>query len=165
MNDLISKISSYNLFNYLLPGVIFSFLVDNFTGYSLVQENVLVGVFLYYFVGLIISRVGSLAVEPFLKWIKFLKFADYKDFVKASKNDEKIEIFSEQNNMYRTFVSMFFLFFILKGYEVLCLFFPFLKEVDKFILPFLILCLFLSAYRKQTNYITKRISLHSKQDA
>lgn len=165
MNDLISKLSSYNLFNYLLPGVLFSFLVENFTKYSLIQENLFVGAFLYYFVGLIISRIGSLAIEPFLKWVKFLKFADYKDFIKASKHDEKIEIFSEQNNMYRTFVSMFFLFFVLKIYESLSFVFPILKEADQFVLLFLILCLFLGSYRKQTNYITKRISLHSKQDA
>ena len=163
MNDLISKISSYNLFNYLLPGVIFSFLVENFTSYSLIQDNILVGVFLYYFVGLIISRIGSLAIEPFLKWIKFLQFADYKDFIKASKNDEKIELFSEQNNMYRTFISMFFLFFLSKGYELLSLIYPFLKQVDSFLLSFLIFCLFLASYRKQTNYIKNRIFINLKK--
>lgn len=163
MNEIISKISSYNLFNYLLPGVLFSVLVESFTEYSLVQEDILLGAFVYYFVGLIISRIGSLAIEPLLKKVHFLKFADYKDFVSASKADEKIEIFSEQNNMYRTFVSMFVLFFILKAYESLTLTYSALKFYDEPILLFLLFCLFLASYKKQTNYIKNRVSLTLKK--
>src|SRR3989344_7954495 len=103
MKDILDKITSYNLFNYLLPGVLFVAILDKFTSYSLTQENLLIGAFVYYFIGLVISRFGSLIVEPFLKSVSFLKFADYVDFVSASKIDSKIEDFSEVNNMYRTF--------------------------------------------------------------
>ena len=102
MKELIDKLSSYNIFNYLLPGTVFAGLGDTITSYSLIQDNILIALFLYYFIGLIISRIGSLTLEPILKWIKFVKFAPYEDFVKASKLGPKIEIFSEQNNMYRS---------------------------------------------------------------
>ena len=67
MKDLLDKISSYNLFNYLLPGVLFALLADGLTSYTFIQSDIVVGIFLYYFMGLVISRVGSLAIEPILK--------------------------------------------------------------------------------------------------
>lgn len=157
MKDLLEKLSSYNLFNYLLPGILFVILAEKITAYSFIQQDIIIGVFLYYFIGLVVSRVGSLTIEPFLKKIKFLKFADYPDFVAASKKDEKLDILSEQNNSYRTICSLFFLLLLLKIFEIIQSWFPALKEWDHFILLILLLVLFLLSYRKQTNYITKRV--------
>jgi len=157
MKDILDKITSYNLFNYLLPGVLFVAILDKFTIYSLTQENLVVGAFVYYFVGLVISRFGSLIIEPFLKSISFLKFADYADFVSASKIDSKVENFSEVNNMYRTFTAMFVLLLLLKGYELLAVKISILGEHTPLILVAVLLTMFLFSYRKQTSYITKRI--------
>ena len=85
MKEFIDKISSYNIFNYLLPGILFVGLGKEITSFSLVQSNLLIGLFLYYFIGLIISRLGSLTLEPLLKWIKFVKFAPYEDYAKSIK--------------------------------------------------------------------------------
>lgn len=128
MGDLINKISSYNLFNYLFPGIVFVALSKEITAYSFVQQDILVGAFLYYFIGLVISRFGSLVVEPILKKIKFIEFADYKDFVVASQKDPQIEILSEANNTYRTLLSMFLLVFLLKLYEWVAQFWEPLQE-------------------------------------
>lgn len=157
MKEILDKLTSYNLFNYLLPGVIFSILVTELTEYNFIQENIIVGAFLYYFIGMTISRIGSLVVEPILKKIDFLKFADYKDFISASKKDNKIEILSEANNTYRTFISMFFNLILLKGYNLLEIRFSWLRESQPILMPLILLTIFLLAYRKQTNYITKRI--------
>jgi len=157
MNDLLSKISSYNLFNYLLPGVLFVFILKNISGYSFIQENIIVGAFIYYFIGLIVSRFGSLVVEPLLKKISFLKFTDYKDFVVASKEDDVINTLSEANNMYRTFCSLFILLLLFKIYGIIALKFPWLCVYNIYILLILLLIMFLLSYQKQTKYITKRI--------
>lgn len=157
MNELLSKISSYNLFNYLLPGIIFAVLASNITHYPLVQRDILTGVFLYYFMGLVVSRFGSLIVEPLLKRLSFVQFADYKDFVAASKQDEKLELLSEVNNTYRTLCSLFSLLLLLKLYTKIEGRFPFLKEWDVTILAVILVIMFLFSYRKQTSYITKRI--------
>ena len=98
MEKLLDKLSSYNLFNYLLPGIIFSILLEKITDYSIIHKDIMIEAFLAYFIGLIISRISSLAVEPILQKIKFVKFSDYKDFVLASESDKKIELFSETNN-------------------------------------------------------------------
>ena len=62
MDGLLDKISSYNIFNYLLPGSLFAVIADAVTDYRLIQEDIVVGLFLYYFIGLVVSRIGSLVV-------------------------------------------------------------------------------------------------------
>jgi len=117
MKELFDKISSYNLFNYLLPGILFVAISKQLTTYNFIQENDFIGAFFYYFIGMVISRFGSIFIEPILKKLSFLKFADYKDFVSASKKDEKVELFSEVNNTYRTIISMLVILLLLKSYN------------------------------------------------
>lgn len=163
MKDLIDKLSSYNLFNYLMPGVVFVVLAETLTNYSFVQKDIVIGIFLYYFIGLVISRFGSLVVEPSLKKISFLKFADYSDFITASKEDEKIDLFSEINNTYRTLCSCFTLLIVLKIVESLSNRFQFIKEWTAFSLVLILLVVFLFAYKKQTDYTRKRVEAKVKK--
>jgi hypothetical protein len=162
IKDILEKISSYNIFNYLFPGILFVFIANGLIGYNLIQENVLIGIFLYYFIGMVISRVGSIFIEPFLKKINFLKFADYKDFVLASKKDSKIELLSEVNNTYRTLLSMFLLLSLSKLYLYFKLKFGITHNVTLLLITLSLLILFLYSYRKQTNYITKRIRANNQ---
>ena len=158
MKEILDKLSSYNLFNYLLPGMLFVTIADKLTSYSFIEEsNLIIAGFVYYFIGLVISRFGSLTIEPTLKRISFLKFADYKEYIIASKKDPKIDLLSESNNMYRTFISMLILLVLLKLYELIELKFQILKNWNPYILIGLLLIMFLYSYRKQVGYITKRI--------
>jgi len=157
MNDFLNKISSYNLFNYLFPGIVFCLIADKYLSYSLIQNDIVIGVFLYYFVGLIISRVGSLIIEPLLKKVGFVRFSDYKDFISASKNDPKIEALSEVNNMYRTIVSLFFSYWLITTFEVLKSKWVLIDTYTIEILILVAIVMFLLAYKKQTNYICKRV--------
>lgn len=157
MKEIIEKISSYNIFNYLFPGVVFAILATKFTDLNLTFDNLFLGAFAYYFIGLVISRFGSVFIEPFLKLTRIVKFEDYIDFVAVSKSDNKLEILSEANNMYRTLVSMFLLLFLIFGFNILADKWEFLKNNQDIILLTFLFFLFLLSYRKQTNYITKRI--------
>lgn len=161
MKEVLDKLSSYNLFNYLLPGILFVIILDKFTVYSFIQDNLIIGAFVYYFIGLVISRFGSLVTESILKKISFLKFTDYREFISASKKDPKIDLLSESNNMYRTFSSMLILIILLKLYELIELKFQMLKNWNQYILIGLLLIIFLYSYRKQTGYITKRIKANN----
>jgi hypothetical protein len=157
MKELLDKISSYNLFNYLLPGILFVAILEKFTSYSIKQDNLVVGVFVYYFIGLVVSRVGSLIIEPFLKWTGFVKFAEYSDYVAAVKLDPKIDMFSESNNMFRTFIALFFVLLLVKSYGQVLRAAPFLIDREPFLLVLLLLVMFVCAYKKQTAFIVKRI--------
>ena len=129
-----------------------------------IQKDLVVGAFVYYFLGLIISRIGSILVEPALKKAGFVEFASYQDYVSASKKDELIPTLSEANNMYRTFVSLFLCLLLLKGYEFMASEFPFLREWEIDILVTSLFVLFLFSYRKQTSYISKRVQNNLSKD-
>lgn len=162
MKDLLDKLSSYNIFNYLLPGILFVVLAKAFTSFSFVQQDLILGVFLYYFIGLVISRIGSLVIEPLLKLCSFIQFREYRDFVTASSADPKIELLSEVNNTYRTMSSLFLLLLLIMGYDRLSAVLPVADEWRDVILLVALLALFLFSYRKQTSYITKRIDAAAK---
>ncbi len=158
MKDLLDKLSSYNIFNYLFPGVLFAAIGELLTSYSLLHNDVVIGAFLYYFYGIIISRIGSLLIEPFLKWIDIIQFEPYEDFVAASKIDNDLKVLSESNNMYRTLISVCMCALFLKALEFLANIFPIPSEYSFTIAICFLAVLFIYSYRKQTNFMRKRIA-------
>jgi hypothetical protein len=157
MSELLNKISSYNIFNYLLPGILFAFLAQHVLPLPMPHTDVLVGAFLYYFLGMVVSRFGSLVLEPLLKVISFVRYADYKDFVAAEKKDQKLQLLLEINNTYRTLCSSFILILLLKLYIEVEGKYPVLKAWDVTIGMILLAIMFLFSYRKQTSYVKKRV--------
>ena len=164
MKSILEKLSSYNIFNYLLPGFLFVIVGEKLTSFSLFYERWFIGVFLYYFYGLIISRIGSLVVEPFLKWIKFVKYVDYQTYVEASKSDPKIEILSEQNNMFRTLCSIVLILICLKAYDKMKEVLSWGTDINEFIFLVVLLALFLFSYRKSTQYVVRRAKIAQKKE-
>lgn len=164
MKDILDKLTSYNIFNYLFPGVLFVIIAKATTDYNFVQEDTFLGAFLYYFIGMTISRFGSVIIEPLYRKIKFLEFLDYKDFVTASKKDSKIELLSEVNNTYRTLNALTFSLLLLKFYNFLDTKFQFGNSLSLMIMTLIVTALYVFAYRKQTNYITKRIDANKLEE-
>jgi C4-dicarboxylate transporter len=162
MKEIFEKLSSYNIFNYLFPGVLFVVIAKHTTIYDFVQSDIILGFFSYYFIGLVISRVGSLFIEWFLKKIKFVKYCDHKDYATAEKQDEKVKLLQEINNMYRTLISMGLLLLLLKLYEFLSVKFQFCDTVTQIALLVFVLILFLLSFRKQTKYVVKQVSYKLK---
>jgi hypothetical protein len=161
MKELLDKLSSYNLFNYLLPGTIFVAVAQRISTHTFKDENIVVELFLYYFIGLVISRIGSLTIEPAMKKTKFVKFAPYKDFVNACAKDAKVELLSEQNNTYRTLCAVFLALGALKLYDIAAGWWPRTARGAVLVILF---GLFAFAYRKQTDYVRKRVEVAVKQD-
>tara|TARA_R110002050_G_scaffold113401_1_gene228106 strand:+ start:2818 stop:3324 length:507 start_codon:yes stop_codon:yes gene_type:complete len=155
MNELINKISSYNLFNYLFPGILFVVLLHETTNINLIQDNVFEGAFMYYFIGLLINRVGSLCIEPFLLKIKFVKFQPYKEFKQAVLLDPKIDILSETNNMLRSITALFLLLgiFIVMNWAGIQVHLN--SDYAKVLVVSLIFVFLVLSYRKQTKFIYK----------
>jgi len=158
MKDLLDKLSSYNIFNYLLPGILFAALGDRLISSPLLFDDIVIGVFVYYFYGLVLSRIGSLLLEPFFKWVRILHFAPYAEFVKASKNDQKIELLSEINNMYRTLSSLFLCLLLLRLFESIGKAYPVLSHYSLTFAIFVLMILFILSYRKQTGFIKSRVA-------
>ena len=162
MKDLLDKLSSYNVFNYLLPGVLFAVFVDRVTSLQVLQKDLVIGIFLYYFLGSIVSRIGALAVEPLLRSVGFITFAPYEDFVRAAKLDPKLEILSEANNMYRTICALMISVAAVASYDYTARYFAILRAAAPVVCIVGVLILFLLSYRKQTSYITKRVAANKQ---
>jgi hypothetical protein len=162
MKDLLDKLSSYNVFNYLLPGVLFAVFLDALTSFHLVQKDPVVGAFVYYFLGSVVSRIGSLLIEPLLRYFQFIEFAPYEDFVRATRVDPKIEILSEVNNMYRTICALMVCVGAVYLFELVVNCYQSLKTSIPWILCLGLFSLFLFSYQKQTIYINKRIEVNKQ---
>lgn len=172
------KITSYNIFNNLLPGIIFCFTLNHTTRFNIGTDSILENIFIYYFVGMVISRIGSLVIEKLLKKIKiknrktkkkeaFLIISNYSDYVDASENQETIKILSETNNTYRTLTALFSSLVIVKIYEIVLhdLLLKTIGENVISILMFVLLAImFVFSYRKQTAYISRRVEKYKKEN-
>jgi len=158
MNELLNKLSSYNVFNYLFPGAVFAYIIDSVTPHKLVQNDIVVTLFFYYFIGLIISRIGSIIIEPVITGEWFAPHAKYEDYLSALDMDESIATLSEQNNMYRTIISLMFTIIGVLIYDWLVNAYLWIDYLSTYIILGILIILFLLAYKKQTAYIVKRVN-------
>lgn len=163
MKELLEKLGSYNIFNYLLPGILFAAFVDGLTSFQILQKDIVVGVFIYYFLGSVVSRIGSLLIEPVLRKLGVVKFAPYEDFVRVSKVDPKLDVLSEANNMYRTLCSLMVCVGSVALYDAASISWPVLRTLAPTVLIVGLFSLYIFSYGKQTAYITRRIEASPKQ--
>ena len=162
LEKLISVLGTYNILNYLFPGVVFSFLMKIFFSIDLFMGDSIVSLFIFYFYGMTISRIGSLIIEPLFKYFYIVKFTSYGEFIQASKKDSTISILSETNNTYRTVVSLFFILLVYKICRSMS--YDFTSSIGSFITILGFLILYTYSYRKQSIYIQKRVN-HNKDNA
>lgn len=160
MEKLIEKIDEYNIFNFILPGIIFTYLLKNYVRINIFQENIIEKIFIYYFIGSIISRFGSIIMEKILRKCKFVKYASYEDYLKAIEKDKGISKLITFNNMYRTFFSGCMLLIILKIAKELFKFWNVSMEISYTILIISIMILYMLSYRKHTKYLKNRIEIN-----
>ena len=158
MNDLLAKISSYNIFNYLFPGALFVVVAERMGIVALPQLDIITRLLIYYSAGLGISRVGSLILEPALLWTRFVTYSEYSDYVTACDADPKIVTLVEASNTFRT---------IAAGALCLLIAWPLSSMAQKgMITPTtgtalsltLVLVVFLASFKKQVGYVKKRVA-------
>lgn len=160
MDELIKKIETYNIINYLLPGMIFSISFKYLTDINISNSNAAIAIAEYYFIGLVLSRIGSIVIKALLKKCKIIKEEEYEVFIDKEKEDEKISILVRDGNQYRTFIATFVVLALIETYNIIK------GNTDKWItlIAFLVLIiLFILSYRKQLIFITKRIKRDVKQ--
>lgn len=157
MSSILEKLSSYQILTNLLPGAFFGLTLKFFFGLAIPTQNIGEDVVVYYFMGLIINRISSLVVEPVLKTLNFIKCAPYPDFAKAAKADSKIDTLSEMNNYTRVLLTCILLFPVIWILQILSSKGTWLSMNWKWCALVFLIVLFLFAYRKQTNYVRKRV--------
>ena len=162
MEKLIEKISGYNLLNNIVPGSIFCYIMENLLGVSILKNDIILILFLFYFTGMISSRIGSIIIEEPLKYFEFIKFEPYDQFISASQKDQKIEIMSETNNTYRSISGMCILLLICNIYIIISKKISCLNSYTSIIIIISVFILFIISYKKQTKCLTNRIKIINK---
>ena len=165
MEKIIERISNYHIVNTLIPGFIFVYLSKQLLSVDLYSENVLYNFFVFYMLGIICNRIGSIIIEPFFKLIRIVKFAPYEEYVKAEQKNPKIETLNTDNNFYRTMCATILLVVAERFYIYLIAVSPFVASYKSEILIILTLVLFSFSYHKQTSYIKKRVDAVNKQNS
>ena len=162
MDSIIEKITSYNIFTNLLPGIVFCFLLDRLYGIQIYKGDLVASFFVYYFVGMIISRVGSLLIEPVLIKLKFVTYAPYEKYLIACEKDPQIATLLETNNTYRSSLSLMFCVLGVEAWNSLMRLFSLSENYQKLVLIIGLFLLLIVSYKKQTGYIRRRIDKYSE---
>ena len=174
---IIEKISSYNLFNNLLPGIVFCYVVERTTQIVIKGDSFFENLFIYYFIGVLVGRISSLFIEPMLMKMKvkdkqsnvkeaYIKFVPYKDYVEASESNPFIKVLNESCNMYRCFISIFLLAACCKIYDSyisvwLCNVWSAGNDIKVIVMCLVIALLFAMCYKKQVDYIRNRVEKYT----
>lgn len=156
MNELWSKISSYNIFNYLFPGAVFSILGERFDVVDS-PDAMVERLIWYYFIGMAISRVGSVVLEPILRGVSFVKYSEYSSYLRACSFDPKLELMVEISNTYRTLVAACALLLLGLFFDWVYLEFGIAAAWKDNVAVLLLCVLFLFSFKKQSEYVTKRV--------
>lgn len=154
---VIDKLSQYNFLTNILPGTVLCIILKYIVGYDLIPDDYYQAGIVFYFVGMVNSRVGSLVIEPILKAISWVKFAPYSEFLRAEKEDAKLTILSQENNVFRSYISLMFISILGYIYKSCSLDLRLSLNNESLVLIVILFVLFLFAYKKQTSFVRKRV--------
>ena len=154
---IIDKLSQYNFLTNILPGTVLCIILKYLVGYDLIPDDYCQAGIVFYFVGMVNSRVGSLVIEPILKAISWVKFAPYSEFLRAEKEDAKLTILSQENNVFRSYISLMFISILGYIYKNCSLDLRLSLNNESLVLIVILFVLFLFAYKKQTSFVRKRV--------
>lgn len=157
VSQILEKISNYQFLNNLIPGALFCVILPLLTRYDLMGDNMWFNLAIVYFSGIVMSRFGSIVIEELFKKWHIVTFESYPRYIDASAKDEFIKTLSMENNMYRTFISLFVLLLLAKLSDWLASVWVFWDKNIAWILCIIMLSIFIGAYIKQTRTIVKRI--------
>mgnify|MGYP000845001221 FL=1 len=158
MDEIIKKVSAYDLLNSLIPGGALVYFLKLLGYIDISADNAIFLVVLAYILGLVGSRVGSIILEPIAikcGWVR----RDYEGYVKAQKSDERIMPLTTISNMYRSIAgSLIVLALLALGTLVPEAFRCWLLVV------YGIACfaLFFKSWLKQEGYVARRVEINRK---
>lgn len=163
MNNVIEKLSSYQIMTNLLPGAFFGIALRFLFEILLPTENIGEEILTYYFMGLVINRIGSLIIKPILMKMKFIQEAPYSEYLKAVKVDAKLDILSETNNYFRSTLTCFVLIPMVGLMQILIANVSWIGKYWKGSVIAFLIVLFLFSFRKQTDIVKKRTEAINNQ--
>jgi hypothetical protein len=122
-----------------------------------VQPDVITALAFYYFLGMILSRIGALIVAPIAKMLRLVTFKPFNEYLAAYERDELIPQLVEAGNMYRTMIAVALSLVGLLLYDNACEALTPRPETHAMALLVGMAALFAAAYARNVEFITRRI--------
>lgn len=157
MESILQNISEYRLLNNLIPGGFFVGVLAWAAGWASSEVNFIFIIAISYVAGVILSRLGSLVVEPVAEKVFKVEFVSHEDYCRAEKLYPRLLVMNSENGIFRTFVAVSAC--LLLGAPIIGLF----GMGDGRALSLLVIAsaisvvVFMLAYIKQTSYIVGRV--------
>jgi hypothetical protein len=158
IDTIAGKVSEYNVFNYLVPGAVFMVGLRYVVGAIPFEHSVTFFLVTAYAVGMALSRIGSLVVEPILLRIGLIENFDFEKFVRAEKNDSKLTTLLLESNAYRTMSAVFATLLFAKGAVALQSRCSHLDQLAVWGCSIALVLLFAFSHRKMRQYIDRRVA-------
>lgn len=183
LNSIMEMIGAYEILNNVIPGAVYLTLVEKCTTFHFTNGNFIIDVIVYYFIGLLIGRIGSAIIKRPSKKRESFKTAvghriesllwgkrdsekcsedNYDDYVVAEKEDVKVSRLSLIADMYRTLTSVSIcvivtIFLDIIKVNTILLSLSWVKTIIVIICCITMALIFRSAYVKQSYYIRSRV--------
>lgn len=163
MSEILNKISSYNIFNYLFPGAVFVILAVHFGILKQPSDSIVEKLLWFYFVGLAISRLGSTITEPVLRRLTIAKAKrPYGKYLSACEKDQKLAIMLEVSNTYRTLATAFAMLLLAMATSGIAQAIDMSVQWQDRSVVGLLLLLFLFSFCKQDDIVSQRVDHYGK---
>lgn len=156
METLIKGLGAYDLFVNLIPGVLYYLFAPDWFQQLFTSANGFELLIVCYFFGIVLSRVGSLVIENFLKWRSWILIPDYMSFIKAEEMDEKVSKLERIGSL----SSMAIILCLVYTANNLCGYSPI--GWYKTIVFLALAILFVFSFMKQKRYVAERVQADCK---
>lgn len=162
MEDILKKISKYDILVYLAPGCLMVAIPKAFCDVNLLLDNLVIDCIIIYSYGIVCEIVGS-AVFSLLDKMKIIDFVEYDDFIRINKDKNKIGIISRKVSIYKSIVGAIFCSIII------CYYCKFIKILDQgniaiLVTGFIAIWIIIDGVKKQISYIKKRMKAQAKSN-
>lgn len=154
---IIDRVSSYQFFNFVYPGLLLSGVFDIYDVVDVFSLNIWYVLLISYSLGMLASRIGSIVIENIFVCCKWMERFDYDEFNKAEKSNSKVSLHLEISNMFRTISATSLLILIARVAN--CIYdFGFSMPWGIVLIVLAIFILFCFSFTKQYEYLKKCIA-------
>lgn len=165
MTNLVKTLPIYNILTNLIPGTALALLLNWFCSIDLflLTNNSWFLAIMFYFLGVVNNRIGSLLLTKSRYVFGNAKKHNYKDYVAAEQKDwkdgiNKLQVLERMAVEYRSYSAIFLILILGKIYSYI----PSVINIGialqkEWLIVIGIFLLFICSLRKQTRYVSIRI--------
>ncbi len=130
--------------------------MSEYLNYTEILQNPILLLIVAYFIGVVISRFGSIVIAPCLSLFLSKKHT-YQEYLCAEKSDAKIQSLVEDQNLYRSIISLLIISYFSIKYLDIRSSYEWIQKYEYEIFFINLVILFILAYAKQSNFINGRV--------